>query len=165
MLAVFCHFLLLLVLLLLLFILYPLDILLWERLIYGRVFWVWLQAGTIKTRIRYVPGVLAFPKTKTVKCFDSVSGTMKAWLMAHLSTGRTQPVLICADAVPTEAADLIATGAREEVDIIDLQRFHAQGALHGVVLHLRAVGHPTVLRGCRLKLSGTRRWENNTKRV
>lgn len=49
MLAVFCHFLLLLVLLLLLFVLYPLDILLWERLIHRRVFWVWLQAGKRNT--------------------------------------------------------------------------------------------------------------------
>lgn len=45
MLAIFCHFLLLLVLLLLLFVLYPLNILLWQRLIYRRVFWIWLQKG------------------------------------------------------------------------------------------------------------------------
>lgn len=100
--------------------------------------------------------MLAFPNMSRVKSVDSVSVTMKTSLMPHLSTRRTQPVLICADAVPTEAADLITTGAWEEVDIVDLQRFHAQGALHGVVLHLRAVGHPIVQRGCRLKLSGTR---------
>lgn len=84
-----------------------------------------------------------------------LSVPMKTSSMPHLSTCRTQPILISADAVPTEAADLIATGAWEEVDIIDLQRFHAQWALHGVVLHLRAVGHPIVQRGCRLKLSRT----------
>lgn len=107
----------------------------------------------------------ALPKMTRAKSLHSVRATMKTSLMAHLSTRRTQPVLICADAVPTEAADLIAAGAREEVDIIDLQRFHAQGALHGVVLHLRAVGHPIVQRRCRLKLSRTRQEENNTRQV
>lgn len=61
----------------------------------------------------------------------------------HLSARRTEAILICADAMPTEAADLIAAGAGEEVDVINLQRLHAQRALHGVVLHFRAVGHPT----------------------
>ena len=60
----------------------------------------------------------------------------------HFSARGTQAVLICADAVPTEAADLIAAGAGEEVDVINLQWLHAQRALHGVVLHFRAVGHP-----------------------
>lgn len=109
--------------------------------------------------------VLAFPKMTRVKKLHSESVTTKTSLMPHLSTCRTQSVLICADAVPTEAADLIAASAREEVDIVDLQRFHAQGALHGVVLHLRAVGHPIVQRGCRLKLNRTRKQENNKKQV
>lgn len=65
----------------------------------------------------------------------------------HLSTGGAEAVLVCADAVPTEAADLIAAGAGEEVDVINLQRLHAQRALHGVVLHFRAVGHPMAQRG------------------
>lgn len=55
-----------------------------------------------------------------VKSLDSVSVTMKTSLVPHLSTRRTQPVFICADAVPTEAADLIATGAWKEVDIVNL---------------------------------------------
>lgn len=65
----------------------------------------------------------------------------------HLSAGGAEAVLVCADAVPTEAADLITAGAGEEVDVINLQRLHAQRALHGVVLHFRAVGHPMALRG------------------
>lgn len=54
--------------------------------------------------------------------------------------------------MPTEAADLVATGAGEEVDVINLQRLHAQWALHWVVLHFRAVGHPMARQGCVLKL-------------
>lgn len=65
----------------------------------------------------------------------------------HLSAGGAEAVLVCADAVPTEAADLIAAGAGEEVDVINLQRLHAQRALHGVVLHFRAVGHPMARQG------------------
>lgn len=68
----------------------------------------------------------------------------------HLSAGRAEAVLVCADAVPTEAADLIAASAGEEVDVINLQRLHAQRALHGVVLHFRAVGHPMAWRGVRV---------------
>ncbi len=49
--------------------------------------------------------------------------------------------------MPAEAADLIAAGAREEVDVINFQCFHAQWALHEVLLHLRAVGHPMARRG------------------
>lgn len=52
----------------------------------------------------------------------------------HLSARGTEAVLVCADAMPTEAADLVAAGAGEEVDIVNLQRLHAQRALHGVVL-------------------------------
>lgn len=62
--------------------------------------------------------------------------------LPHLSTGGAEAVLVCADAMPTKAANLVATGAGEEVDVINLQRLHAQRALHGVVLHFRAVGHP-----------------------
>ena len=64
----------------------------------------------------------------------------------HLSAGGAEAVLVCANAMPTEAADLIAAGAGEEVDVINLQRLHTQRALHGVVLHLRAVGHPMARR-------------------
>lgn len=60
----------------------------------------------------------------------------------YLSAGRAEAILICADAMPTEAADLVATGAGKEVDVINFQWLHAQRALHGVVLHFRAVGHP-----------------------
>lgn len=42
-LAVFCHLLLLLILFLFLFIFYPLDLLLWQRLVYSRVLWIWLR--------------------------------------------------------------------------------------------------------------------------
>lgn len=52
----------------------------------------------------------------------------------HLSARGTEAVLVCADAMPTEAADLVAAGAGEEVDVVNLQRLHAQRALHGVVL-------------------------------
>ena len=65
----------------------------------------------------------------------------------HLSAGGAEAVFVCADAMPTEAADLIAAGAGEEVDVIDLQRLHAQRTLHGVILHFRAVGHPMARRG------------------
>lgn len=63
------------------------------------------------------------------------------WHNSYLPAGRTEAVLVCADAVPAEAADLVATGAGEEVDVVYLQRLHTQGTLHGVILHLRAVGH------------------------
>lgn len=49
--------------------------------------------------------------------------------------------------MPTEAADLVAAGAGEEVYVVNLQWLHAQRALHGVVLYLGAVGHPMARRG------------------
>ena len=66
---------------------------------------------------------------------------------AYLSAGGTEAVLVGADAVPAEAADLVATGAGEEVDVVDLQRLHTQGTLHGVILHLGAVGHSMARQG------------------
>lgn len=68
-------------------------------------------------------------------------------LFLHLSAGGAEAILVCADAVPTEAADLVATSAGEEIDVINLQRLHAQRALHGVVLHFGAVGHPIAQQG------------------
>lgn len=70
----------------------------------------------------------------------------------YLSACRTETVLVCADAVPAETADLVTTGAGKEVDIINLQWFHAEGALHGVVLHLRATRHPMTQYGGRWRL-------------
>lgn len=72
---------------------------------------------------------------------------MLYWLVGYLSAGRAEAVLICAYAMPAEAADLIAAGAREKVDVINFQWFQAQWALHGVLLHLRAAGHPMARRG------------------
>lgn len=46
--------------------------------------------------------------------------------------------------MPAKAADLVAAGAGEEVDIVNLQRFHAQWALHGVFFQLGTAGHPIV---------------------
>lgn len=46
--------------------------------------------------------------------------------------------------MPAEAADLVAAGAGEEVDVVNLQRFHAQWALHGVFFQLGTAGHPIV---------------------
>lgn len=68
--------------------------------------------------------------------------------MVYLSAGRTEAILVCTDAMPTETADLVSTGTWEEVDVINLQWFHTQWALHGVVLHVRAPGHPMIPR-CR----------------
>lgn len=62
----------------------------------------------------------------------------------YLSAGRTETVLVCPDSMPAEAADLVSTGAGEEVDVVDLQRFHTQWALHRVVLHVGVPGHHTV---------------------
>lgn len=59
----------------------------------------------------------------------------------YLSAGWAEAVLVCADAMPAETADLVAAGTREEVDVIDLQRLHTQRALHRVFLQLRATGH------------------------
>ena len=75
--------------------------------------------------------------------------TLRAWpgfrkTEAYLSAGGTETVLICPDSMPAEAADLVSTGAGEKVDVIDLQWFHTQRALHRVVLHLGAPGHPTI---------------------
>lgn len=68
---------------------------------------------------------------------------VSALLWPHLSAGGTEAILICADAVPAEAADLVAAGAREKVDVIDLQGLHAQWALHWVLLDIWAARHPT----------------------
>lgn len=62
----------------------------------------------------------------------------------YLSAGGTETILICPYSMPAEAADLVSTGAREEVDIINFQWFHTQRALHRVVLYLRVPGHPTI---------------------
>lgn len=59
----------------------------------------------------------------------------------YLSASRTKSILISADTMPTETADLVATGAREEVDVINLQRLHAKGAFHRVFLSIRAARH------------------------
>lgn len=61
----------------------------------------------------------------------------------YLSACRTEAVLIGPDAMPAEAADLISTGAGEEVDIINLQWFHTQRALRWVILHPGALRHHT----------------------
>lgn len=45
-----------------------------------------------------------------------------------LSTRRTQLVLVRSNAVPAEPANLVATRARIEAQIVDLERFHAQWA-------------------------------------
>lgn len=59
----------------------------------------------------------------------------------YLSASRTKSILISADTMPTETTDLVATGAREEVDVINFQRFHAKGAFHRVFLSIRAARH------------------------
>lgn len=64
----------------------------------------------------------------------------------YLSAGRTKAVLVRPDSMPAEAADLVSTGAGEEVDVVNLQRLHTQRALHGVVLHLRASEHSMIAR-------------------
>lgn len=88
------------------------------------------------------------PLCKMLLAFGSkpISVTASFFSFPHLSAGGAEAVLICADAMPAEAAYLVTTGAREEVDVINLQWLHAQGALHGVVLHLGAVGHPIARR-------------------
>lgn len=67
---------------------------------------------------------------------------MVSRLICYLSAGRTEAVLVCAYAMPAKAADLVAAGAGEEIDVINLQWFHAQWALHGVFLQLWTAGHP-----------------------
>lgn len=59
----------------------------------------------------------------------------------YLSASRTKSIFISADTMPTETTDLVATGAREEVDVINFQRFHAEGAFHRVFLSIRAARH------------------------
>lgn len=61
---------------------------------------------------------------------------------SYLPASRTKAVLVSADTVPAETADLVATGAGKEVNVIDLQGFHAERALHWILFHLRATGHP-----------------------
>lgn len=65
--------------------------------------------------------------------------------MLYLPAGRAEAILICPNAVPAETADLVTTGAREKVDIVYLERFHAQRALHGVFFQLGTTGHPIAL--------------------
>lgn len=60
----------------------------------------------------------------------------------YLPASGTETVLVGADAVPTETADLVATGAGKEVNVVDLQRLHAERALHWILFHLWATGHP-----------------------
>lgn len=60
----------------------------------------------------------------------------------YLPASRTETVLVGADAVPAETANLVAACAGKEVHVIDLQGLHAERALHWILFHLRAMGHP-----------------------
>jgi len=51
---------------------------------------------------------------------DSFFGIVSDIAFSHLSAGGAEAILICADAVPTEAADLVAACAGEEIDVINL---------------------------------------------
>lgn len=54
-----------------------------------------------------------------------------SWILRiRLPTRRTQSVLVGANAMPAEAADLISARAREEVEVVHLQRLHTQRTLH-----------------------------------
>lgn len=64
--------------------------------------------------------------------------------VVYLSAGGTETILICPDSMPAEAADLVSTGAGEEVGVINFQWFHTQRALHRAVPHLGVPGHPTI---------------------
>lgn len=68
----------------------------------------------------------------------------------YLSASRTKSILISADTMPTESTDLVATGARKEVDVINLQRLHAKGAFHRVFLSIRAARHLCVRRAAKV---------------
>lgn len=59
----------------------------------------------------------------------------------YLSTCRTKPIFISANSMPTKSANLIATGAREKVDIIYLQGLHAKRTFHRVFLRIRTARH------------------------
>lgn len=59
----------------------------------------------------------------------------------YLSASRTKSILISANTMPTETTDLVATGAREEIDVINFQRLHAKRAFHRVFLSVRAARH------------------------
>lgn len=59
----------------------------------------------------------------------------------YLSTCRTKPIFISANSMPTKSANLVATGAREKVDIIYLQRLHAKRTFHRVFLRIRTARH------------------------
>lgn len=53
-----------------------------------------------------------------------------------LPTRGTEAVLVGTDSMPTKTAYLIAAGAGEEIQIVHLQRFHTQRALHRVLTAL-----------------------------
>lgn len=59
----------------------------------------------------------------------------------YLSASRTKSILVSADTMPTETTNLVATGARKKVDVINFQRLHAKRAFHRVFLSIRAARH------------------------
>ena len=65
----------------------------------------------------------------------------KLFWSIYLSTCRTKPIFISANSMPTKAANLVATGAREKVDIIYLQGLHAKRTFHRVFLRVRTARH------------------------
>lgn len=66
---------------------------------------------------------------------------IKLFGSTYLSTRRTKPILISANSMPTKSAYLVATGAREKVNIIYLQGLHAKRAFHRVFLCIRTARH------------------------
>lgn len=50
-----------------------------------------------------------------------------------LPASRTQLVLVRSDSMPAEPTNLVATGTRIETQVVDLERFHAEGAFGQVI--------------------------------
>lgn len=65
----------------------------------------------------------------------------KLFLSIYLSTCRTKPIFISANSMPTKSANLVATGAREKIDIIYLQGLHAERTFHRVFLRIWTARH------------------------
>lgn len=73
-------------------------------------------------------------------------------LWVRLPTRRTQLVLVGPDPVPAEPADLVATRARVEVQVVHLDRLHAQRTLGRLILAIVERVHPKLRRPSILSL-------------
>lgn len=77
----------------------------------------------------------------TIRISNCYGWRVASTKQTYFSACWTEAVLICAYTVPTETTDLVTTCAREEVDVVNFKRLHAEWAFDRVLLHVRAARH------------------------